>query len=113
MNNRMWTKLMDDVFGILSRFAFAGLLAAVLATPVNAGDREKVKRIYDRIAGVPPTATDMLDLESAMLGTNPACAGYVLTGNDPGAECAAYIAMEDKSFYNVTLKEDLNLSDGW
>jgi hypothetical protein len=104
MNNRMWKKLMDDVFGILSRFAFAGLLAALLATPVNAGDREKVKRIYDRIAGVPPTAATMTDLEAAMLGTNPACAGYALTGNDPGAECAAYIAMEDTNFYNVTLK---------
>ena len=104
MNNRMWKKHMDDVFGILSRIAFAGLLAAVLATPVNAGDREKVKRIYDRIAGVPPNATVMSDLENAMLGTNPACAGYALTGNDPGAECAAYIAMEDTNFYNVTLK---------
>ena len=104
MNNRMWKKHMDDVFGILSRFAFAGLLTVVLATPAGAGDREKVKRIYDRIAGVPPTAATMTDLEAAMLGTNPACAGYALTGNDSGAECAAYIAMEDTNFYNVTLK---------
>jgi hypothetical protein len=75
MNNRMWKKHMDDVFGILSRFAFAGLLTVVLATPASAGDREKVKRIYDRIAGVPPPAATMTDLEAAMLGTNPACAG--------------------------------------
>ena len=104
MNNRIGTKHMDDVFKILSRFALAGLLAAVLATSASAGDREKVKRIYDRIAGVPPTAAVMAELEAAMLGTNPACAGYVLTGNDAGAECAAYIAMENTNFYNVTLK---------
>jgi hypothetical protein len=104
MNNRIWTKHMDDVFKILSRFALAGLLTAVLVTTANAGDREKVKRIYDRLAGVPPTAAVMSELEAAMLGTNPACAGYVLTGNDAGAECAAYIAMENTSFYNVTLK---------
>jgi hypothetical protein len=104
MKNRIGTKLMDDVLGILSRVVFAGLLAAVFATPAHAGDREKAKRIHDRIAGVPPTAAIMTELESAMLGTNPACAGYALTGNDTGAECAAFIAMENTSFYNVTLK---------
>ena len=104
MNYRIWTKHMDDVFKILSRFALAGLLSAVLATSANAGDREKVKRIYDRLAGVPPTAAVMLELEAAMLGSNPACAGYALTGIDAGAECAAYIAMENTNFYNVTLK---------
>ena len=51
MNNRMWKKLMDDVFRILSRFAFAGLLAAMLATPVNAGDREQVGEDQDRQGG--------------------------------------------------------------
>ena len=95
---------MDGVFGILSRFAFAALLATTLALPAHAGDREKAKRIYDRIAGIPPNASVMAGLESAMLGTNPVCSGYALTGNDPGAECAAYIAMQDVNFYNVTLK---------
>jgi len=95
---------MDDVFKILSRFALAGLFTATLATPANAGDSEKVKRIYDRLAGVPPSAEVMLELEAAMLGSNPDCASYVLTGNDSAAECAAYIAMENTNFYNVTLK---------
>ena len=96
---------MDDVFGILSRFALAGLLGAILVLPANAGDREQARRIYDRIAGVPPTADEMLALESAMAGTNPDCAGYQLNGIvDAAAECAAFLAMENKSFYNVTLK---------
>jgi len=104
MNNRMWTKHMDDVFEILSRFAIAGLLAAVLAMPANAGDSEKAKRIHDRIAGVPPSDAVLLEMESALQGTNPICASFTLSGVDPGAECAAYIAMNDKNFYNVTLK---------
>jgi hypothetical protein len=105
MNNRMWKKHMDDVFGILSRFALAGLLGAILVLPANAGDREQARRIYDRIAGVPPTADEMLALESAMAGTNTDCGGYPLNGIvDIAAECAAYLAMENKNFYNVTLK---------
>lgn len=104
MNNRMWKKHMDDVFGILSRFALAGLLCTAFAIPANAGDREQARRIHDRLAGVPPSAAVMTELESAMAGTNPVCASYQLTGTDPGAECAAYIAMDDVNFYNVTLK---------
>jgi len=104
MDNRMWTKHMDDVFSILSRFAIAGLLTAVIALPANAGDREQARRIHDRVAGVPPTAAVLSQMESAMQGTNPACANY---GNGFGVsddECAAYIAMDNVSFYNVTLK---------
>jgi len=97
-------KHMDDVLKILSRFAFAGLLAAVLVLPANAGDREKAKRIHDRIAGTPPTDSVLQDMVDALAGTNPACASYTLSGVDSGAECAAFIAMDDKNFYNVTLK---------
>jgi len=104
MDNRIWTTHMDKVFAVLSRFALAGLLAAVLTTVANAGDREKAKRIHDRLAAVPPTAAELLQMESALQGSNPACANYALSGVDPGAECAAYIAMENKNFYNVTLK---------
>ena len=103
MNNRMWTKHMDDVFKILSRCAIAGLLTAVIAIPANAGDREQARRIHDRIAGVPPTDAVLSQMESAMQGTNANCAidyGAGI-GND---QCAAYIAMDNVSFYNVTLK---------
>jgi len=79
----------------------------VLALPANAGDREQARRIHDRLAGVPPTAAVMAELESAMAGTNANCGiDYQgqLTGVDAAAECAAYIAMENTNFYNVTLK---------
>ena len=95
---------MDDVFGILSRVAIAGLLAVVIATSANAGDNEKARRIHDRLAGVPPTADEMLDLQTAMAGSNAECSSFSLTGVDPAAECAAYLAMKNVSFYNVTLK---------
>lgn len=95
---------MDDVFKVLSRIAAAGTLAVIFALPANAGDREKAKRIHDRIAGVPPTAAVLQEMEDALLGTNPRCASYTLSGVDTGAECAAFIAMENTNFYNVTLK---------
>jgi len=104
MNYRMWKKHMDDVFGFLSRFAIAVLVAVALASPANAGDSEKAKRIHDRIAGVPPTASVLADMISALQGTNPECSTFTLTGVDAGAECAAYIAMNNVNFYNVTLK---------
>ena len=105
MNNRMWKKHMDDVFGILSRFTLAGMLSVILVLPANAGDSEQARRIYDRIAGVPPTAQEIIEIESAMAGTNASCSGYTLNGQiDAAAECAAFLAMENKNFYNVTLK---------
>ena len=97
-------KHMEDVLRALSRLAVATLLTAALALPANAGDREKARRIHDRLAGVPPTSLEILALESAMAGTNTDCSDYTLTGTDPAAECAAYLAMENKNFYNVTLK---------
>lgn len=102
MNNRMWKKHMDDVFGTLSRITLAGLLCSAFALSANAGPREQARQIYDRIAGVPPSAAVMADLESAMQGTNPQCVTY--GAGITGAQCAAYIAMDDKNFYNVTLK---------
>ncbi len=111
MNNWTWKKHMEDVFENLSHAAIAVLLCAIFALPANAGDSEQAKRIYDRIAGVPPTASDSTGLTSAMNGTNAACSGYQLHGatDENGvantqAECAAYIAMDNKNFYNVTLK---------
>ena len=113
MNNRMWKKHMEDVFGILSRLALAGILSAALVLPASAGDSEQARRIYDRLAGVPPTAQEVIDIESAMAGTNTDCGDgtYPILGSrdvdgnvDTAAECAAFLAMENKNFYNVTLK---------
>ncbi len=91
MNNRMWKTRV--------RITLAALLAVMLAGPAAAQTREQAKRIYDRLAGVPPTES-VLNAMVNNTGTDPVCAANGVTG----AECAAYIAMEDPSFYNVTLK---------
>jgi hypothetical protein len=65
------------------------LLAGVMAT-AYAGPREQAKRIHDRLAGVPPTDAVLQTMESQIAGGDPAA--------------AAYTAMDNKYFYNVTLK---------
>jgi hypothetical protein len=65
-------------------------LAAQLATPAFAGPREQAQRIYERIAGVPPSAT-ILDQMAAKTAAGD------LTG-------AAAIATDASTFYSVTLK---------
>ena len=92
MKNRKWT-------GHL-RMAFAAMLAIMLVTPAGAQTREQAKRIHDRLAGVPPSENVLQAMTSATQASHQVCADNGVTG----AECAAYIAMEDPSFYNVTLK---------
>jgi hypothetical protein len=60
---------------------------------VSAGTREQAKRIHDRLAGVPPSASVLDAMESD-----------IATGGINGLETAAYRAMENSAFYNVTLK---------
>jgi len=91
MNNRMWKTQV--------RIALTALLAIMLAAPAAAQTREQAKRIYDRLAGVPPTES-VLNAMVNNAGTDPVC----VSNGVSGPECAAYIAMEDPSFYKVTLK---------
>jgi len=93
MNNRMWIKV--------SRVAITALLGAVLSMPALAGPKEQAKRIHDRLAGVPPSDAVLAQMEGVIQsgGTDPLCPAGV-----SGADCAAYIAMNDVNFYNVTLK---------
>ena len=86
MKNRTWTK--TGLTGLM-RIFLATLLAAAIALPAQAGPREQAKRIHDRLAGVPPSESVLAQMEALM-------------ASDPQA--AAYIAMDDTSFYNVTLK---------
>ncbi|KZY29085.1 hypothetical protein A3752_07680 [Oleiphilus sp. HI0081] len=67
-----------------------------VSSTLTAGEREQAKRIHDRIAGVPPTAS-VLD----------SMAADILAGE---ASNAAYTAMEHTAFYDVTLK---NLAAPW
>ncbi|PKM44418.1 MAG: hypothetical protein CVV05_11780 [Gammaproteobacteria bacterium HGW-Gammaproteobacteria-1] len=55
-----------------------------------AGAREQARRMHDRLAGVPPTESVLADMEAD------------IAAND--ARAAAYTAMENSAFYNVTLK---------
>jgi hypothetical protein len=86
--------------------ALAALLSLVLALPAYAQTREQARRIHDRLAGVPPTETVLQAMTNATQASHATCTAR----NVSGAECAAYIAMEDPSFYNVTLK---NFSAPW
>jgi hypothetical protein len=77
--------------------AFA-LLAAQAAPVAVAGTAEQAKRIYGRIAGVPPTQTDIANMVS-LIGS---------TATPSSLQAAAAYATNAPSFYNVTLKEFVN-----
>jgi hypothetical protein len=93
----------NDMKNLLVRtnlhMALATLVVLMFALPANAQTREQSKRIYDRLAGVPPTETILNSMENNA-GSDPVCVRYGVTGTS----CAAYIAMENPNFYNVTLK---------
>jgi hypothetical protein len=67
-----------------------------ITTNANAGDREEAKRIHDRLAGVPPT-------QAVLDAMEPLIASYN-AGNQADGIAAAQMAMSNKNFYNVTLK---------
>ena len=77
--------------------AFAVLVVQV--APVFAGSTEQAKRIYSRIAGVPPSAQDLTAMVS-LIGNPSTQAGLVAA--------AKYATDNAHSFYNVTLKEFVN-----
>lgn len=76
-------------------FLLTVLLALVgtHATIASAGPRDQAKRIHERIAGVPPSSEVLDDMAEAI----------TLNGQS-GAVDAAYTAMQDSAFYDVTLK---------
>ena len=86
---KTWTRTQTGVVK-LAHATLAILLVVALAAPANAGPREQARRIHDRLAGVPPSDAVLTQMETA------------IQAND--AEGAAYLAMDDESFYNVTLK---------
>lgn len=85
----------------LGRVLLFVLLAAGMSLPAQAGDREQARRIHDRLAGVPPSDAILDRMEAVITsnGSDPLCPAGIT-----GATCAAHIAMNDTSFYNVTLK---------
>ncbi len=79
------------------------LLLAVVSMPLSlhAAERDQAKRIHDRIAGVPPTDAVLTAMETAIVNAGGTRAAY---------EAAAYTAMQNSSFYRVTLK---NMAMPW
>ncbi len=66
------------------------LLLMLAATPLWAGSREQAKRLHDRLAGVPPGAAVLDSMAADIAAGRP--------------EDAAFTAMDNSAFYNVTLK---------
>ncbi len=101
MTYRTWTKMKRDQgwtspFG---RIVIVALVTLGMMAPAHAGYREQAKRIHDRLAGVPPTDAVLQQMEDAI---DPALPGDAVT--------AAFIAMDNVNFYNVTLK---NFASPW
>lgn len=70
--------------------ALVTLLATLSALPAGAGPSEQAKRIFDRIAGVPPNAAELAQM-----------APLIQAGNLTGI---ANVALQAPQFYNTTLK---------
>jgi hypothetical protein len=91
----MWMRQMNTPqVSPLRKIGLACLLACVAAA-ASANDRDKAKRIHDRLAGVPPSEAT-LDAMAALIPSNP--------------RGAAAIATQSRSFYDVTLK---NMAVPW
>ena len=71
-------------------------LLACTVTAVSANDRDRAKRIHDRIAGTPPSEATLDAMEALVAAGTPLL--------------AANIATQAPSFYNVTLK---NMAVPW
>jgi hypothetical protein len=68
----------------------AALLGMGHGYVAEAGPREQARRLHDRLAGVPPTEAVLAAMEANIAASNPVA--------------AAYTAMDNAGFYNVTLK---------
>ncbi|MFZ0009818.1 MAG: hypothetical protein WAK94_16405, partial [Steroidobacteraceae bacterium] len=76
------------------------LLVAQLPAAAVAGPNEQAKRIYERIAGVPPSAADLQTMVNDITGQS----------GQAGLLAAASYATSAPTFYDVTLK---NFSMPW
>ena len=75
--------------GIAAAVACA-LLAAAFSSSASAGPAEQARRIYDRIAGVPPSANELQQMVQDIQNGQPLA--------------AADIALQSPAFYNTVLK---------
>ncbi len=87
MKNTTWMK---EGFAGLTRLIIASILTVAIVLPASAGPREQARRLHDRLAGVPPSEAVLQSMEADIAGGN--------------SNAAAYTAMDNVNFYNVTLK---------
>lgn len=81
---------------IAAIYPFIASCLFIVSAHSLADARDQAKRIHDRIAGVPPSASVLNEMATAI--------------EDGRADDAAYTAMEHTAFYDVTLK---NLAAPW
>src|SRR5215469_9862333 len=89
MDTKMHTRTLSSR---ATRIAVAGVLLAATQSvvPAHAGVPDQAVRIYNRIAGVPPSPSVLAQMVADINGGN--------------ANAAAALATSDPNFYNVTLK---------
>ncbi|HEX2789922.1 MAG TPA: hypothetical protein VHN17_05795 [Steroidobacteraceae bacterium] len=82
----------SNISGVRKALAIAAALLPALQpiTPVLAGPNEQAERLFGRITGSEPSAAVLTQMSSDISGSN--------------AIGAAQLAMQDPSFYNVTLR---------
>ena len=100
MNVRTNTAQVVSARGRRAALAGALLLTALAASPAHAGPNEQARRIYERIAGVPPSAAELASMTGTISG---GCGGSCAPGN-PVLATAAQTATSSPTFYSVTLK---------
>lgn len=78
------------------RLLLAAILVLGVASPVLADNRDRAKRIFDRLTGVPPSEAQLATMVSRMggLASTPSY-NQLLDATD--------VALDDPSFYNVSL----------
>ncbi|HXY96272.1 MAG TPA: hypothetical protein VEH00_04800 [Steroidobacteraceae bacterium] len=84
--------------------ACALLLLAQPFAPAFAGPNEQAKRIYERIAGVPPSAAELASMANTICGGTCAAGAAGAAAGSASLVQAAAVATNAPTFYNVTLK---------
>ena len=92
----MWMRQMNTPKVSQMKSVGLAVLLSSVALAASAGTRDQAKRIYDRIAGTPPTEATLDQMEALVVANRPLD--------------AALIAVQAPSFYNVTLK---NMAVPW
>ncbi len=78
--------------------AVAAAISSAMPSAALAGPNEQAARLYNRIAGVPPSASELQQMSQFIT------AGQALCSTPTSLQCAAGIATNSPNFYNTALK---------